>query len=117
MSTGPLNRQPLKVLPGGNGTLELYPDRLIIRKRGLLSRFGRGISGDCKAVYLRDITGVTFNPGKFQYAGSGCVQFMTSDDSVIMVYDRRHDDIAHDIVDYIASQTGVKPLTNDAEPV
>lgn len=112
MSTGPLNRQPLKVLHGGNGTLELYPDRLIIRKRGLQSRFTPGVSGDCKAVYLRDITGVTFNPGKFQYVGSGCVQFMTAENGVTMVYDRRHDSIAHDIVDYIASQTGVKPLIN-----
>ena len=112
MSTGQINRQPLKVLYGGNGTLELYPDRLIVRKRGLMSRFKKGSTADCKAVYLRDIIGVTFNPGQFQYLGSGCVRFMTADDGVMIVYDRKHDTVAHEIVEYIAEQTGIKPLTN-----
>ena len=107
-------RKPLKTLPGGNGTLELYPDRVIIRRKKALERLSRGgCSEDCWALHFDDIREVYYYPGRVHFLGSGCIQFHVKsgeDRPLLLIYDRKHDALARQIVDYIEAHiTGTEP--------
>lgn len=50
-------------LKGINGQLELYSDKIIIRRKGILSKMTQGLFKGDKTIYLDQITGIQVKPG------------------------------------------------------
>ncbi|CAK7002269.1 DUF4429 domain-containing protein [Tissierella sp.] len=53
----------LMELKGVNGQLELYNDKVIIRRKGALAKLTQGFTKGDKTIYLRQITGIDFKLG------------------------------------------------------
>ncbi len=51
-----------RVLNGVNGQLELYPDKIVIRRKGFMAFITQGVKGDT-TIPLNSITGVQLKPG------------------------------------------------------
>jgi hypothetical protein len=60
--------QPLKVLSGLNGQLEVYPDRLVIRRKWGLSRLP--FAEQEKTIYPHQIADINCFEGRFLINGS-----------------------------------------------
>lgn len=66
--------EPLKVLKGVNGQVELYTDKVIIKRKGALAKMTQGFFQGDKTIYLHQITGI-----KIKRAGlltNGFIQFV-----------------------------------------
>lgn len=50
-------------LKGVNGQMELYNDKIIIKRKGLLSKMTQGFTKGDKSIYIRQISGIDFKPG------------------------------------------------------
>jgi hypothetical protein len=50
-------------LDGVNGQLELYPDKLIIKRKGVLAKVTQGFFKGDKTIYLRQISSIQVKPG------------------------------------------------------
>jgi len=50
-------------LKGVNGQLELYEDRIIIRRKGFLSKMTQGFFKGEKTIYINQITAIQVRPG------------------------------------------------------
>lgn len=50
-------------LNGVNGQLELYEDKVIIKRRGALAKMTQGFTKGDKTIYLNQISGIQFKPG------------------------------------------------------
>lgn len=53
----------LMELKGVNGQLELYEDKVIIKRKGALAKLTHGFTKGEKSIYIRQITGIDFKPG------------------------------------------------------
>ncbi len=53
----------LMELKGVNGQLELYEDKVIIKRKGALAKITQGFTKGDKTIYIRQITGIDFKPG------------------------------------------------------
>lgn len=50
-------------LPGINGQIELYDDKIIIKRKGVLSKITQGFTKGDKTIYLNQITGIDLKLG------------------------------------------------------
>ncbi len=50
-------------LKGINGQLELYEDKIIIRRKGALAKMTQGFFKGDKTIYINQITGIQVKPG------------------------------------------------------
>jgi len=83
MSTQP----PLAVLNAMNGQLELYRDRLVIRRRGWLARFIYHSPGDPLTIELQRVTAARLYHPQFLYNGLLSIRFVDDQERVIaLVY-------------------------------
>jgi hypothetical protein len=58
----PTTSGAIRVLKGVNGQLELFPDKVVIRRKGVLAFMTQGVKGDT-TIRLESITGVQLKPG------------------------------------------------------
>lgn len=55
--------QLLEVLNGVNGQLELYDDKVVIKRKGALAKMTQGFTKGDKTIYIRQITGIQMKLG------------------------------------------------------
>ena len=48
---------------GVNGQLELYADKIIIKRKGVLSKLTQGFTKGDKTIYIKQISGIDFKLG------------------------------------------------------
>jgi len=53
----------LEVLEGVNGQVELYDDKVIIKRKGALAKITQGFTKGDKTIYLRQVTGIQLKLG------------------------------------------------------
>ncbi len=53
----------VKELKGVNGQLEVYPDKIIIKRKGFLAKTSQGFFKGDKTIYLNQISGIQIKPG------------------------------------------------------
>lgn len=63
-------------LPGVNGQLQLYEDKVIISRKGVLSKLTQGFFKGDKTIYLTQISGMQVKPGSM--LTNGYIQFTLS---------------------------------------
>lgn len=66
--------QLLCELKGVNGQLELYDDKLVIRRKDFLSKMSQGFFKGEKTIYLDQIAGIRVKPGTM--FTNGYIQFI-----------------------------------------
>lgn len=66
--------EPDMALKGNNGQVELYENKIVIKRKGLVARLGHSSSGE-KEILLSDINGVQFKKGGIR---RGYIQFEQS---------------------------------------
>ena len=66
----------LMELNGVNGQLELYEDKIVIKRKGALSKLTQGFFKGDKSIYLSQISGIQVKPGS--WATNGYIQFTLS---------------------------------------
>ena len=60
-------------LKGVNGQLELFADRILIKRKGMLSKLTQGFFKGDKTIYIDQITGIQVKPGTM--LTNGYIQF------------------------------------------
>ncbi len=118
----------VKELKGVNGQLEVYPDKIIIKRKGFLAKTSQGFFKGDKTIYLNQISGIQIKPGTS--LTNGYIQFTlpggreskkglseaTQDENTIL-FTKKNNDIVSSIKDYIEemlskrSQPQVAPLS------
>ncbi len=68
-----MSNDPVKILKGTNGQLEVYSDKVIIKRKGLVSKLCHGLFKGDKTIYIHQITGIQVKPGGLLV--SGYIQF------------------------------------------
>lgn len=53
----------IEVLEGVNGQLELYDDKVIIKRKGFLAKMTQGFTKGDKTIYIKQISGIQVKPG------------------------------------------------------
>jgi hypothetical protein len=61
--------EPIEALEGVNGDLELYADRVVIRKSGLIAKLTQSFEGNERTIYFHQISGIHFFEGQFLING------------------------------------------------
>lgn len=80
MSKGKNEDKPIMMLEGSGGTVELWPSKVTIRHRGVLSKMTVGLAGE-KDIYLTSITGIQLKRPTWISKGYFQIQYMGSQDS------------------------------------
>lgn len=62
----------LIVAKGHNGTLEVYDDKIIIKRKGVLSFLTQGLKGD-KEIYIKNLSSIQMK--KTNMLTNGFIQF------------------------------------------
>ena len=101
MSSGKAGSQPIKVLRGINGNLDLYQDRLVLRKSGFFSRLMHNFRGEEKTVDLDAVTGIRFQPDHYRLFSSGSIRVLNNGGTLFIAYNRRYTHRAEMIVKYV----------------
>jgi len=90
-------------LKGVNGQIQLYEDRIIITRKGLMSKLALGLFKGEKTIYLNDITGIEFRLGSnllngyIQFTVPGGIESVrgvvdgSSDENTVMFYKKEND--------------------------
>ncbi|EKO1912189.1 SHOCT domain-containing protein [Clostridium botulinum] len=115
-------------LKGVNGQLELYEDKVIIKRKGILAKLSQGFTKGDKTIYLRQIAGIDLKPGGNLV--NGYIQFTlpggnektkgafeaTQDENSIMFL-KKYNDVAMQIKQKIEElqQQGHNPITSGAD--
>ncbi|WP_426450686.1 DUF4429 domain-containing protein [Paenibacillus sp. S-38] len=68
--------EPIFRLDGVNGQLELYSDKVIIKRKGVLAKMTQGFFKGDKSIYLKQISGIQIKPGSS--LTNGYIQFTVS---------------------------------------
>jgi hypothetical protein len=96
------NAQPLRVLEGINSRLELYTDRVIIRRTATMSQLLPQIFGADKTILYDQIDSVRLYTSRFLTAG--WIQFLIfggPNDATSLVCSSKHFKLAHEIKEMI----------------
>lgn len=64
--------EPILSMPGVGGQLDLYENKVVIRRKGAIAMMSHGLSGD-KEILIRNITGVQLKLGGALF--NGFIQF------------------------------------------
>jgi hypothetical protein len=108
---------PIKILNGVNGQLELYQDRVTIKRKGILSKLTEGFFQGDKTIFIRQITSI-----KIKQAGlltNGFIQFslagnieqkrglltQTHDENTVF-FKRKQNDLVREIKEIIEEAMG-----------
>jgi len=83
---------PLLELNGVNGQLELYDDRIIIKRAGALAKLTQGFFKGEKSIYLNQISGIQVKLGSFFTNGYIQIVLMGSQESKQGILDATHDE-------------------------
>ena len=83
---------PLLELNGVNGQLELYDDRIIIKRAGALAKLTQGFFKGEKSIYLDQISGIQVKLGSFFTNGYIQIVLMGSQESKQGILDATHDE-------------------------
>lgn len=98
----------LLTLDGVNGQLELYSDKVTIKRKGALAKMTQGFFKGDKTIYLKQITGIQIKPGT--NFTNGYIQFTvpggnestkglmnaTQDENTVM-FAKKHNDLVNQI--------------------
>lgn len=84
----------LMELKGVNGQLELYEDKVIIKRKGALSKLTQGFFKGDKTIYLSQISSIQIKPGSM--LTNGYIQFTLSggNESTKGIFDATKDENA-----------------------
>lgn len=63
-------------LNGVNGQIELYQDKIVIKRKGFISKLTQGFTKGEKSIYLNQISGIQLKPGGM--ITNGYIQFTIS---------------------------------------
>jgi len=110
----PSQSAPLNTLSCINGIMELYSDRIIVRKRGLISRFLQTFPGDSQTIPLYHLTGIKFYPGVM--LANGVIRLMTSNGNLMLYFTHRSDPqalVMKDAIEDLLSRQHVLPELNE----
>ena len=66
--------EPLYYFNGKNGQLEVYPDKVIIKRKGFMSKMTQGFFAGEKSIYIKQITGIKVKRGGL--LTNGFIQFI-----------------------------------------
>lgn len=66
----------IQQLYGVNGQLELYNDKVVIKRKGTISKFTQGFFKGDKTIFLNQVSGIQVKPGG--WATNGYIQFTIS---------------------------------------
>lgn len=102
--------QPLKELKGFTGQLELYPDKVVLRRKGFWPKIYQGFTKGDKTLYISQITGVQVKKaglvnGYVQFTVPGGVESTKGgwdafkDENTVVFFSRRHNGPALEIKD------------------
>ena len=108
--------EPIKILKGVNGQLELYSDKVIIKRKGLLAKMTQGFTKGDKTLYLNQITAIQVKKGGLlngyiQFTLPGGIEskkgiFAAGNDENSIVFTPANNDLALDIKDTIEKLRG-----------
>ena len=120
-----VNNMMLMELKGVNGQLELYEDKVIIIRKGVLAKMTQGFTKGEKTIYLRQITGIQLKLGgnlvngyiQFTLPGGnekGKGAFEATQDENSIMFKKKDNDIAIKIKDKLEElqQRDSSPKTN-----
>lgn len=106
--------QMLMELKGTNGQLELYEDKVIIKRKGLLPKMAQGFTKGDKTIYIKQITGIDFKepgitvgyiqftlPGGMERRGGMFGKDGAIHDENSVTFTRKEKDTARSIKEYI----------------
>lgn len=119
--------EPIYTLHGIAGQLELYENKVVIRRKGALAKMSHGFTGD-KEILLRNITGVQLKPGGMMF--NGFIQFTipggnesrkgitaaTQDENTVM-FQKKENEIAQEIKNKIEELQEQANRSQGAAPV
>lgn len=99
-------------LPGINGQIELYDDKIIIKRKGVLSKITQGFTKGDKKIYLNQITGIDLKLGgnmingymQFTIPGGNEKDkgaFQATQDENSVMFKKAYNDIAHELKEKI----------------
>lgn len=99
-------------LPGINGQIELYDDKIIIKRKGVLSKITQGFTKGDKTIYLNQITGIDLKLGgnmingymQFTIPGGNEKDkgaFQATQDENSVMFKKAYNDIAHELKEKI----------------
>ena len=102
----------LKVLKGVNGQMELYSDRIIITRKGLVSKMTQGFFKGAKTIFINQITSIQVKEGgwltngyiQFSFAGGNenirGISDATKDENTVM-FKRGSNKLVREIKQYV----------------
>ena len=110
-------QEPLLTLNGRNGQLELYPHRLVVRKRGWLGVWGSSSSANKLEIELRHIKAVNLFSPQLLLNGVLTITFMDEKEQhIFLIYAPKDYEqaarIKENIEDYL-SRTEVYPIIKE----
>jgi len=115
-----MSAKPVKLLKGVNGQIEVFPDRVVIKRKGALAKLTQGFFKGDKTIYVRQITGIQVKRGGL--ATNGYIQFSlggglestkgildaTQDENTVM-FKRKHNKLVEEIKAYIEQAMSQPP--------
>lgn len=87
-----VNSQPILELNGVNGQLELFEDRIIIKRKGALSKLTQGFFKGDKTVYLNQMSGIQVKLGSLFINGYIQIILLGSQESKRGILDATKDE-------------------------
>jgi hypothetical protein len=80
-----LSSEPLTTFIGVNGVAELYCDRIIIYRKGLLSHLSLTFPGNSRTISLHQLDRITLFPGALLM--NGVIRLITEDENIWLFFD------------------------------
>lgn len=98
----------LLTLNGVNGQLEVYNDKVVIRRKGALAKLTQGFFKGDKTIYIRQITGMQIKPGTaftngyIQFTVPGGIEskkgiFDATNDENTVMFTKKHNELVMQI--------------------
>lgn len=115
-------------LKGINGQLELYSDKVIIKRKGFRAKMSQGFFKGDKTIYLNQITGIQIKPGTM--LTNGYIQFTlaggieskkgileaTQDENTVM-FAKKDNELVNKIKSKIEELIASQKATNTINPL
>lgn len=107
--------EPIKLLKGVNGQLEVYSSKIVIKRKGILSKMTQGFFKGDKSIYIKQITAVQvknggiLTNGYIQFTIGGGIEstkaiLAATRDENSVIFKKKHNDLVREIQSYIEKQ-------------
>lgn len=117
-------------MTGDNGEIELYEDRLIIKREGIFAKLSHGFFKGDKTIYLNQISGIqikkasTFLVGYIQFTLSGGIERTKGitdavNDENTVTFTKKNNDVVYDIqrkIEELKSKNAMSNIINQLSP-